>query len=353
MRLSGHDGDPFVSRIVRNSLRLVRSPGMALAYSKWLQGRWMDRNAPYVTFGRDIRVGNFESFSHYWGRQQPITPESLELFAAVRSAIPGDYAAIDVGANLGITCLALADARFGKVIALEPTPATHERLKSNLLLNPRLKLRITVLAVAAGAQSGRASFQIFTGSSEQNGFMDGSSDRDSANRIQVNVVTIDQLVTANGLSGIGLLKIDVEGFEHEVLRGARQSFERGIIRYVYLELIERRLRTLERPLPPSRGFSQATACFRKYGPVLEAFNELTSRKLLAPPMGSEVFCSDQFLLAHQLCSATSRSGRGRPHRPTAASRAELVGRNSCRVLVALRAHEGRRNGRVEDCGHHH
>ena len=51
----------------------------------------------------------------------------------------------------------------------------------------------------------------------------------------VDVTTIDVLTEARP---IGILKIDVEGFELDVLKGAAQRLNSGAIQFVYAELID-------------------------------------------------------------------------------------------------------------------
>jgi hypothetical protein len=57
--------------------------------------------------------------------------------------------AIDVGANVGLLTIALADAvgQTGSVWAFEPVPATAERLRRNLALNDLTNVEIFELAV--------------------------------------------------------------------------------------------------------------------------------------------------------------------------------------------------------------
>jgi len=47
---------------------------------------------------------------------------------------------------------------------------------------------------------------------------------------------LDSFVSEHSISRIDLLKIDTQGFEVDVLRGARKSFEAGIVRAVLTEL---------------------------------------------------------------------------------------------------------------------
>jgi FkbM family methyltransferase len=126
--------------------------------------------------------------------------------AAARS---GDVA-VDVGAHIGLYSIALAQrvGPSGKVIAFEPDPDNASHLAENVRLNgvaDRLELR----REAVGAVAGEASFA-------SNGIE--SSIVAEQTGLRVPVVTLDEALRG---SAVGVLKIDVEGFEEGVLRGAR------------------------------------------------------------------------------------------------------------------------------------
>jgi FkbM family methyltransferase len=130
--------------------------------------------------------------------------------------------AIDVGANIGYHSLVIAHhARSRRcqitVHAFEPVPHTVTQLRSNIVLN-RLDANVYVHGVCLG--SCFASQQMFvpqnrrTASSLRNLHPDAPSDT-----VHVEQITLDSFVEHAGLEDIGLLKIDVEGNELEVIRG--------------------------------------------------------------------------------------------------------------------------------------
>jgi FkbM family methyltransferase len=128
-----------------------------------------------------------------------------------------DSAALDVGANLGLYTYFLARA-CRRVYAFEPNP------------NPLRSLRfvadsnVTVLPVALSDKSGEADLTIPRG---RKGWTNNGAalDRRFPGRtmtVRVPCRRIDDL----GIAGIGLIKIDVEGHELAVLRGARETLMR-------------------------------------------------------------------------------------------------------------------------------
>jgi len=52
----------------------------------------------------------------------------------------------------------------------------------------------------------------------------------------INVITIDEIIKSNNLEKINLLKIDVEGFEYDVLLGCQIAFEQNKIQKIICEI---------------------------------------------------------------------------------------------------------------------
>src|SRR5689334_20913943 len=83
----------------------------------------------------------------------------MEEMAAVAAAVlPGDGVVLDVGANIGLSALALAPLLpRGRILAVEPSPRSVAALRCTLALNG-LEDRVAVEAVAMGAAPGEAAF---------------------------------------------------------------------------------------------------------------------------------------------------------------------------------------------------
>jgi FkbM family methyltransferase len=135
-----------------------------------------------------------------------------------RYCTPG-MTVIDVGANLGYYSLLASGlvGPSGRVIALEPNSENCRLLLSSLRLNDAANVQL--LPVAADAQAGWAYYSTHVGS---NGGLIADADLLSHPGTVVPTFRLDDLVQGP----VGFLKMDVEGAEGRVVRGATQIIER-------------------------------------------------------------------------------------------------------------------------------
>lgn len=129
---------------------------------------------------------------------------------------PGDIV-FDVGAHIGTYTLIALDriGASGRVVAYEPNDLTSAYLKQHLEWRGGAE-RTNVRELCCGQSPGTATFYFMPGRAEgMNGLVpvDGFSER------QVALTTLDREVAALGLTP-SVIKIDVEGAEWEVLKGA-------------------------------------------------------------------------------------------------------------------------------------
>jgi FkbM family methyltransferase len=145
----------------------------------------------------------------------PGTIDSETLF--INAYLKRGDVVVDVGANVGETVLAASKAvgSLGQVFAFEPHPRTFSLLQRNLTLNSASNVRAFNLAL--GENQGTVLFS--------------DDRRDDMNRVittpngtPVPVDTLDSLISS--LPRIDLLKVDVEGYEKFVFRGASATLRR-------------------------------------------------------------------------------------------------------------------------------
>ena len=209
----------IAKRALSSTLRTVlgRRNYARLARFLWMQSR--------LDLGYDIRVNG--------------ELEVMKGFAA-RVASSAAITVLDVGANMGqwtaamLECIAEArgHCRGVHMHLFEPVPATHELLRANRLGDGNTD--ITLNRVAVGDTPGQASMAIFepTAGIHSLKAMPGDSPRE---RVSIDVTTIDAYVAERGIQIIDLLKIDTEGNDLNVLRGAQSTLEQRRIQYIQFE----------------------------------------------------------------------------------------------------------------------
>jgi FkbM family methyltransferase len=130
---------------------------------------------------------------------------------------PGDCV-FDVGANTGFFTLLASElvGPTGQVVAFEPLPRNLAYLQRHLRMNRANNVRLCAAAVAD--EAGNAMFTV-----AGNPSMGGLS---AAGTLAVPVVTLDDFIRDDGVKPPRVVKIDVEGAEAAVLRGATKLLAR-------------------------------------------------------------------------------------------------------------------------------
>ena len=126
---------------------------------------------------------------------------------------------VDVGANVGSYTIWAAELG-AEVIALEPAADTFGLLAENIALNG---YQVRAVQAAAGDHCGTARFT--TG-------LDAGNSLAADGRVETKLVTVDSLIGDSRVAG---LKVDVEGFELDVLRGATRALAERRIALIQLE----------------------------------------------------------------------------------------------------------------------
>jgi FkbM family methyltransferase len=145
--------------------------------------------------------------------------EADVLDACLRVTQPGDIF-FDIGANAGIVTVDLART-FGENVAIhafEPQPTLARTLASSIALNEFT--RVHLHRVLLGDTPGEADLYV-----ADHAIHSSLVPREAgATRLTCRMETIDRLVADGSLPAPTVIKLDVEGAEFRVLRGARQTF---------------------------------------------------------------------------------------------------------------------------------
>lgn len=193
----------------------------------------------------------------------------------------------DVGANAGIYSFAAAAASLGAAIhAFEPTPEIIDHLEATVELNG-LADCLNVHGCAVGKECGRIFLNRFSGEKNDNEGMNFVSNTSrGAEVIEVPMMSLDSFCEENGISGIDLLKVDVQGHEPAVFEGAKSLLKRRALRTISrAELESHGARVLSgasgRAAAYRSGFSLADANagdsrFIEAGPWLESLSDVVA-----------------------------------------------------------------------------
>ena len=146
---------------------------------------------------------------------------------------PGDVV-LDIGANLGLVTMQLAHlvGESGRVHAFEPNPAMVEILTQTLERNAARNVELH--SYGLGSEDGQIELAIPIGHAGQ-ASMTRSRWTDGAETVVVPVHTLTSVMRDRGIGSVRLMKIDVEGFEMEVLRGAEQWLASSPVEFILFE----------------------------------------------------------------------------------------------------------------------
>ncbi len=135
----------------------------------------------------------------------------------------------DVGANDGRTVLQLIKYfPDSSIHAFEPVSATFHKLCAN---TEHLD-NVNRYSCALGAENGHKSICLHDKPS-MNSFLSEWSDFVSEERVKIN--TLDSVMEKNGIDFVHFLKIDTEGYEMEVLKGAQKALSSARIGIIQVE----------------------------------------------------------------------------------------------------------------------
>lgn len=157
-----------------------------------------------------------------WTGLDGFEPETVQAFSSIA---PHVAFMLDIGANTGIyTLLGCALSEQLHVAAFEPVPRIHALLARNVEMNG-WQDRCELHCEACGARTGTASFHVPFGDVPTSASLHPEGFRSNPGElIHVPIVTVDAVF--GDKERVDLVKIDVEGFEDQVLEGMRATIKR-------------------------------------------------------------------------------------------------------------------------------
>jgi FkbM family methyltransferase len=161
-----------------------------------------------------------EETTAIWFYQEGMAEKKL-IEWVYENMITSDKAFIDIGAHVG-TYTWTCGKKASHTYSFECSPKTFCYLAANVALH-RLEYQVSLFNVALGNEEKEVEYIIRSEDGGGNGIKTLSSTDQYFKRVNTPMRTLDSY----HLEQIGFIKIDVEGFEKEVLEGARETLERN------------------------------------------------------------------------------------------------------------------------------
>ncbi len=170
-----------------------------------------------IAGGSKIRLETSDLLSQRLACEEAFEPAVRKAFIALAG---GGLNLIDIGANIGYYTLLGASIIGGgaRVYSFEPQPRVACRLHRNIALNQLHN--VTVFQLALSDKEGYADFYLPTSGMESHGSMAENGRFEVKERVVVATRRLDAVLQELGNPKIGLIKIDAEGAELSIFKGA-------------------------------------------------------------------------------------------------------------------------------------
>ena len=150
-------------------------------------------------------------------------------FAEQLKAIGKAGIIFDIGANVGGYTEKYSNFPNSKVFCFEPCRDTFDKLYERL----RNKRNVTPINSALGDKQEEKQLHIYLHSGE-NSFLEFNQEDTKESQI-CSIDTVDNFCRENHIEQIDIMKIDVQGYEMQVLKGAKSMLANSMVKLIYVE----------------------------------------------------------------------------------------------------------------------
>tara|TARA_B110000444_G_scaffold261560_1_gene315373 strand:+ start:27889 stop:28743 length:855 start_codon:yes stop_codon:yes gene_type:complete len=273
-------------------------------------GRLFSRFILYPILDRKIANSNLELFVHdkerglmrvlnygerlNWALDSGKVCDAVPWLDRIEPLISKEDIIFDIGANMGIIANWFAH-RSKQVYAFEPHPDNISTIKSQKKL--RNINNLTLYDIALGEKESKMQLHVkgFHGHHSL-GDVDNSP---TIGKIEVNVRKLDDVFGELNIAKIHFMKIDVEGFEADVLNGASNLLNDKKVNYILFELQDTILNSIQRT--SSEVFQ---ILFSAGYQIIDLNGNLMSDSSSAIPNGDYLACLDGLDAAKKLAKST-------------------------------------------------
>ncbi len=146
----------------------------------------------------------------------------------LRRLVQAGNVVIEAGANNGSETVLLGTlvGERGHVHAFEPVPHVARRLRANLALNDQLD-RVTIYEQAIGEHAGSVELHLPPDDHPNQGIASKVQHELSTRLLEVPLVSLDDWAGKENVERVDLIKMDIQGAELDLLRGARELRKRS------------------------------------------------------------------------------------------------------------------------------
>jgi FkbM family methyltransferase len=187
-------------------------------------------DAPVFGYRMKVDLSDFIQRSIFLATYEP---EEVAIF---RSLLKPGMTFVDVGANVGFFTLLAARsvAPSGRVLAIEPSPYAVRRLRDSVAANALA----TVDVVHAGLSDAEGTLPLFVPAHAGNHTPTMTEAGSDSVRVDVPVTTLERVLRDRRIDRVDVLKVDVEGHEPRVFKGAEAPLRAGVVRDIVCEFNE-------------------------------------------------------------------------------------------------------------------